>query len=155
MTGVIHDTALLAFKRICALTPSDLITIQAVPIKQEDGSDTAAAAPELPPLGGADAAGSASQQQQPHQGLAWAALGKLCMVDETLAKKCLPLMVQVRVCETLRLQRGLFGCPVMQTPFGRGLVLSFFSRCPTQCLVQTLSLWITRTAERSLSVWFT
>ncbi|MEW5310852.1 MAG: hypothetical protein WDW38_002613 [Sanguina aurantia] len=67
---------------------------QAVPIKQEDGSDTAAAAPELPPLGGADAAGSASQQQQPHQGLAWAALGKLCMVDETLAKKCLPLMVQ-------------------------------------------------------------
>ncbi|MEW5301609.1 MAG: hypothetical protein WDW36_004459 [Sanguina aurantia] len=75
---------------------------QAVPIKQEDGSD-AAAAPGLPPPGGAGVAGSAGQrqqqqqqeqEQQPHQGLAWAALGKLCMVDEALAKKCLPLMVQ-------------------------------------------------------------
>lgn len=30
------------------------------------------------------------------QGYAWAALGKLCMVDEALAKKCAPLLVQVR-----------------------------------------------------------
>jgi hypothetical protein len=30
------------------------------------------------------------------QAHAWIALGKVCLVDESLAKKCVPLFVQVR-----------------------------------------------------------
>jgi hypothetical protein len=65
---------------------------------------------------GADAAGSGGmQQQQQQQGgggggrlvpscvqaHAWIALGKVCLVDESLAKKCVPLFVQVSTLQQL------------------------------------------------------
>jgi hypothetical protein len=49
--------------------------------------------------GGAAAAGVVAGHAVPGQ--AWVCLGKMCLADEAMAKKCLPLFVQVRyICQS-------------------------------------------------------
>lgn len=65
----------------------------------------AAAAVDADDAGAADAAGLPATQGTGGgrlvpacvQAHAWIALGKVCLVDEALAKKCVPLFVQVRL----------------------------------------------------------
>lgn len=49
----------------------------------------------LPGTADAGPGGSGREVPAAVQGHAWIALGKVCLVDDALAKKCVPLFVQV------------------------------------------------------------